>query len=144
MNNKTFYPKAEEPSLKWYVVDANGKVLGRLASEIAKILRGKNNPWFSPSVDTGDHVIVLNADKIVLTGTKESKKTYHHYSGYPGGLKTIPYKLMLLKHPERIIEHAVKGMLPKNKLGRSQLRKLKVYTGDTHKHEAQKPIPLEL
>lgn len=144
MINKTHYTKPGQVDQQWYVVDAAGKVLGRLASEIAKVLRGKHKPTFSPSVDAGDFVIVLNADQVVLTGGKADAKVYRSYSGYPGGLKEIPYRLMLQKHPERIIEAAVKGMLPKNRLGRAQMRKLKVYNGSTHKHEAQQPKPLEI
>ncbi|KXK36532.1 MAG: 50S ribosomal protein L13 [bacterium] len=144
MINKTHYTKPDEVDQQWYVVDAAGKVLGRLATEIARVLRGKHKPTFSPSVDTGDFVIVLNADQVVLTGRKADAKVYRTYSGYPGGLKEIPYRLMLQKHPERIIEAAVKGMLPKNRLGRAQMRKLKVYNGSTHKHEAQQPKPLEI
>ncbi len=144
MINKTHYTKPDEVDQQWYVVDAAGKVLGRLATEIARVLRGKHKPTFSPSVDTGDFVIVLNADQVVLTGRKADAKVYRTYSGYPGGLKEIPYRLMLQKHPERIIEAAVKGMLPKNRLGRAQMRKLKVSNGSTHKHEAQQPKPLEI
>jgi large subunit ribosomal protein L13 len=143
MSNKTHYTKPGEVQSDWFVVDATNKVLGRLASEVAKILRGKHKPTFSPSVDAGDHVIVLNADKVAVTGNKGSDKLYRHYSGYPGGLKETSFNLLMKKHPERIIEKAVWGMLPKNRLGRAQIKKLRVYTGDTHQHEAQKPQPLE-
>lgn len=143
MSNKTHYTKPDEVQSHWFVVDATDKVLGRLASEVAKILRGKHKPTFSPSVDAGDHVIVLNADKVAVTGNKGSDKFYRHYSGYPGGLKETTFNLLMKKHPERIIEKAVWGMLPKNRLGRAQIKKLRVYTGATHHHEAQKPQPLE-
>ncbi len=143
MSNKTHYTKPGEVQSQWFVVDATGKVLGRLASEVAKILRGKHKPTFSPSVDVGDHVIVLNAEKVAVTGNKGSDKMYRQYSGYPGGLKETSFNLLMKKHPERIIEQAVWGMLPKNRLGRAQIKKLRVYTGDTHHHEAQKPQPLE-
>jgi len=144
MSNKTHYTKPGEVQSQWYVVDAKDKVLGRLASEVAKILRGKHKPTFSPSVDTGDHVIVLNADKVAVTGSKGSDKLYRQYSGYPGGLKETSFDLMMKKHPERIIEKAVWGMLPKNRLGRAQIKKLRVYTGETHNHAAQRPQPLEI
>ena len=135
----TFLAKAHEVERKWYVVDAEGQTLGHLATEVASILRGKNKPIYTPHVDTGDNVIVINAAKIKLTGNKENQKVYKHHTGYPGGLREIPYKEMLEKHPERIIEKAVKGMLPKNKLGREMIKKLRVYPGTEHNHEAQKP-----
>lgn len=135
----TFLAKAHEVERKWYVVDAEGQTLGHLATEVASILRGKNKPIYTPHVDTGDNVIVINAAKIKLTGNKENQKVYKHHTGYPGGLREIPYKEMLEKHPERIIEKAVKGMLPKNKLGREMIKKLRVYPGAEHNHEAQKP-----
>ena len=141
---KTFMANANEVERKWYVVDAEGKPLGRLASEVAKILRGKNKPNYTPHVDTGDFVIVLNADKVVLTGKKMEQKLYRHHSGYPGGLKEIKYRLFLKEKPEKAIEVAVKGMLPKNSLGRAMGRKLKVYRGAEHPHEAQKPEKLEI
>jgi len=141
---KTFMAKAEEVQRKWFIIDAEGKPLGRLASEVAKILRGKHKPTYTPHCDTGDHVIVLNAEKIVLTGKKLEQKYYRHYSGYPGGMKEITYKHFLATHPERVIELAVKGMLPKNSLGRSMYKKLKVYKGTDHEHQAQKPEVLEL
>ena len=141
---KTFMPKAAEISRKWYVVDAEGQTLGRLASEVAKVLRGKNKPTFTPHADMGDFVIVVNADKVVLTGNKLDKKFHYHHTGYPGGLKSVSYKMMLQKKPERIIEMAVKGMLPHNKLGAQMYKKLKVYAGNTHNHEAQQPEVLTL
>ena len=124
---------------KWYVVDAEGMTLGRLASEVAKVLRGKNKPTFTPHVDTGDYVIVVNAEKIAVTGKKMDQKIYYSHSDYVGGLKAATLKEMLAKHPERVIEHAVKGMLPKGPLGRQMYTKLFVYAGPDHKHAAQKP-----
>ena len=141
---KTFMAKAEEVKRKWYIIDAEGKPLGRLASEVAKILRGKNKPTYTPHVDTGDFVIVLNAEKVVLTGKKLEQKYYRHHSLYPGGMKEIKYRLFMQKSPEKAIELAVKGMLPKNSLGRAMYRKLKVYRGSEHKHQAQQPEVLEL
>lgn len=141
---KTFMAKPQEVKRKWYVVDAEGKPLGRLASEIAKILRGKNKPEYTPHVDTGDHVIVLNADKVILTGKKMEQKLYRHHSLYPGGLKEIKYKAFMASKPEKAVEIAVKGMLPKNSLGRAMFRKLNVYRGTEHPHEAQKPEKLEI
>lgn len=141
---KTFMAKAEEVKRKWYVVDAEGKPLGRLASEVASILRGKNKPEFTPHVDTGDHVIVINAEKVVLTGNKLEQKYYRHHSLYPGGMKEIQYKHLMEKRPEKAIELAVKGMLPKNSLGRQMYRKLKVYKGSEHNHQAQQPENLEI
>jgi len=141
---KTYVPGKGEIEHKWYMVDAAGKPLGRLASEVAKVLRGKHKPTFTPFLDVGDHVIVVNAEKVVLTGRKlEQKKKYHH-SGYPGGLKTMPYSKLMVEHPERAIEYAVRGMLPHNRLGRKLFRKLKVYAGTDHPHEAQKPEPLSI
>ncbi|NLY78287.1 MAG: 50S ribosomal protein L13 [Tissierellia bacterium] len=136
---KSYIAKPNEIERKWYVIDAEGKVLGRLASEIAKILSGKNKPTYTPHVDTGDFVIVINADKIKLTGNKLDQKYHRYHTGYPGGLKSITYREMMAKRPERVVELAVKGMLPKNKLGRKMFKKLKVYSGPEHKHEAQKP-----
>jgi large subunit ribosomal protein L13 len=141
---KTFMAKPEEIKRKWYVIDAEGKVLGRLASEVAKILRGKNKPEFTPHVDVGDHVIILNADKIMLTGKKLDQKLYRHHTLYPGGLKEVKCKHMLEKKPEKVFELAIKGMLPKNSLGRAMFRKLKVYKGTKHEHQAQMPEVLEL
>ena len=141
---KTFTPKPEDVQRKWWVVDAQGKVLGRLASEIATVLRGKRKAIYSPHLDTGDFVVVINADKIRLTGNKEETKRYFRHTGYMGGEKFIPFKDMIAQHPERVIELAVKGMLPKNNLGRLMRRKLKVYAGPNHPHEAQQPQPLEI
>ena len=142
--NKTFSAKAEDIERKWYIVDAENKVLGRLAVEVAKILRGKNKPEFTPHVDTGDFVVIINADKIDLTGQKFDQKYYLRYTGYMGGQKKRTVKEMLTKFPERVIEHAVKGMIPKNKLGRQVIKKLKVYASTEHPHEAQKPQTLEI
>jgi large subunit ribosomal protein L13 len=143
-NMKTFMPKADSIEKKWYVIDANGQTVGRLASEIAKILIGKNKPEFTPSVDTGDYVIVINAEKIVVTGKKETQKMYRRHTGYIGGLKEVVYKDMMAKHPDRIITQAVKGMLPKNTLGSHMLKKMKVYAGSEHNHQAQNPVVLDL
>ncbi len=141
---KSYVAKAGDIQRKWYVVDATDKVLGRLASEIAAVLRGKNKPIFSPNIDTGDYVIVINAEKVRLTGNKSNQKVYRHHTGFPGGLKSISYEELLEKHPERIVESAVKGMLPPNRLGRDMDRKLKVYAGPNHDHEAQKPEVLDI
>lgn len=141
---KSFMAKTEDIQRKWYVIDAEGKVLGRLASEVAKILRGKNKPIYTPHVDTGDFVIIINADKVVLTGNKLDQKMYRKHSLYPGGLKETPYRNIMATKPERAIEEAVKGMLPHNSLGRKMFRKLKVYKGSEHEHQAQKPEVLEL
>lgn len=141
---KTFVAKPQEVERKWYLVDAKGKVLGRLASQIASRLRGKHKPIFTPHTDTGDFIVVVNADKVILTGRKWDQKFYYRHSGYLGGLKVRSAKKMLETKPEEIIRHAVRGMLPKNSLGRRQLKKLKVYAGSTHPHEAQKPETLEL
>lgn len=140
----TYYAKPNEIEREWLLVDAEGMVLGRLAAQVAQILKGKNKPTYTPNVDVGDFVIVINADKIRLTGKKADEKTYYSHSGFPGGLKAVPFKRMLEKHPERIIEKAVKGMLPKNTLGRAMNRKLKVYAGAEHPHEAQNPRKIEL
>jgi large subunit ribosomal protein L13 len=141
---KTFMPKTPEIKRKWYLIDADGQTLGRLSSEVARILRGKNKPIYTPHVDTGDFVIIINAEKIALTGNKLDQKMHRYHSGYPGGLKEIKYRQFIERTPERVIEVAVKGMLPKNSLGRSMYTKLKVYKGADHKHEAQKPEKLEL
>lgn len=125
---------------KWYLLDAEGKVLGRLAAEAASILRGKHKPTFTPHVDCGDAVIVINASKVQVTGNKRTQKIYRRHSGYMGGLKEIPYSQMLATHPERVVEHAVRGMLPKNRLGREMFRHLRVYAGGEHDHAAQLPI----
>ncbi len=141
---KTFVAKEHEIEKKWYLIDAKEKVLGRLASEIASILRGKNKPIFTPHMDAGDYVVVINADKVILTGGKIEKKIYYHHSGYVGGLKKTTAKEMLLKKPENLIKFAVKGMLPKNSLGRRQLMKLKIYAGQDYPHQAQQPEKLEI
>ncbi|MDD7542882.1 MAG: 50S ribosomal protein L13 [Peptoniphilaceae bacterium] len=139
---KTTLAKPLKVERKWYVVDATDQVLGRLAANIAAVLRGKNKPIFTPNVDTGDYVVVINADKIRLTNGKEQKKIYTHHTGYPGGLRQISYAEMMEKHPERALEKAVKGMLPHNSLGHQMYRKLKVYAGPEHKHQAQMPETL--
>ena len=139
---KTFMASPSTIERKWYVVDATGYTLGRLASEVAKVLRGKNKPTYTPSMDTGDYVIVVNAEKISVTGKKLDQKVYYNHSGWVGGLKETTLREMLAKHPERVIEHAVKGMLPKGPLGREMYTKLHVYVGPDHKHAAQKPEAL--
>lgn len=136
---KSFIAKPHEVERKWYVIDAEGKNLGRLSSEIASILRGKKKPIYTPHVDTGDYVIVVNADKIAVTGKKMTDKVYKHHTGYPGGLKEITLEKLLAKKPEEVLRHAVKGMMPKGKLGRQMYKKLKVYAGPEHNHAAQKP-----
>ena len=141
---KTFMAKPNEVKRKWYIVDAEGLVLGRMASEVAKVLRGKNKPDFTPHVDTGDYVIIVNADKVVLTGKKLEQKLYRRHSGHPGGLKEIQYKHLMAEKPELAVELSVKRMLPKNSLGRAMFKKLKVYKGSEHNHDAQKPEKLEL
>ncbi len=141
---RTFSAKPKEIKREWYVVDAAGKTLGRLASEIAKVLRGKHKPIYTPHVDCGDFVIVINADKVRVTGRKLDQKMYYRHSGYPGGLKSISLRDLLARRPERVIELAVRGMLPKNRLGRRMIKKLKVYAAPTHPHQAQQPKPLEL
>lgn len=141
---RTFSAKPTEIKQDWYIVDAEGVVLGRLASQVAQILRGKHKPIFTPHIDTGDFVIVLNAEKVRLTGTKEEKKSYFHHTGYPGGVRVRSYTEMMAKFPERVIEKAVKGMIPHNRLGRQILKKLKVYAGAEHPHAAQQPKPLEI
>ena len=139
---KTFQAKKEEVEHQWYVVNAEGKILGRLATELAKILRGKNKPTFTPHVDTGDFVIVVNAKKVVLTGKKMKDKTYYHHTGYPGGIREIKAEKLLAQKPTEMLRIAVKGMLPKTSLGRQMLLKLKIYPGPDHPHEAQKPVSL--
>ncbi|MCK4547041.1 MAG: 50S ribosomal protein L13 [Candidatus Eisenbacteria sp.] len=141
---KTYSPKPVDIHRDWWVVDAEGAVLGRLATQIANVLRGKNKPMFAPHMDVGDHVIVVNADKIVLTGRKLEQKELLRYSGYHGGLRRIPYDKLLREHPDRVIRKAVRGMLPKNRLGRQVIRKLKVYAGPDHPHSAQGPQVLEI
>jgi len=139
---KTFSAKAHEVNRDWYVVDADGKTLGRLASEIARRLRGKHKPVYTPHVDTGDYIVVVNADKVHVTGRKATDKMYYHHTGYIGSLKSANFQTMQEKAPGRVIELAVKGMLPKNSLGRAMFRKLKVYGGPDHQHAAQQPKPL--
>ena len=141
---RTFSPKLPDIQRTWYVVDADGLVLGRLASAVAAILRGKHRPYFAPHVDTGDHVIVVNADKVVLTAGKAEAKLAYRHSGYPGGLRSTSYAELLERQPAELVRRAVRGMLPKNTLGRQQLSKLQVYAGPDHPHAAQKPEPLEL
>lgn len=141
---KTFSAKPETVKRDWFVIDAENKVLGRLATEVARRLRGKHKPEYTPHVDTGDYIVVINADKIAVTGNKEQNKMYHHHTGYPGGLKSMTLEKLREKAPERIIEKAVKGMLPKNPLGRAMFSKLKVYAGSEHSHTAQQPQPLEI
>ena len=141
---RTFSPKDSDITRQWHVIDASDVVLGRLASQAAVLLRGKHKPIFAPHVDTGDFVIVINADKIALTGNKLEQKRAYRHSGYPGGLRAVGYAELMEKHPERAVEKAVKGMLPKNTLGRQMLRKLKVYSGPHHPHEAQQPVPYQI
>jgi len=141
---RTFSPKVSEIQRAWYVVDAEGLVLGRLASEVARILRGKHRPYFAPHVDTGDHVVVVNAAKVILTSGKADDKLAYRHSGYPGGLRSTSYAELLEKSPDEMIRRSVRGMLPKNTLGRAMLGKLNVYAGPDHPHAAQRPEPLEL
>lgn len=141
---RTFSPKADDITRTWHVVDADGLVLGRLATEVASRLRGKQKPVFAPHVDTGDHVIVVNADKIVLSAGKAGKEVFHRHSGYPGGLKSQGLDALLATRPEEVVRRAVRGMLPRTRLGRQQLAKLKVYAGPHHSHQAQQPQVLEL
>lgn len=143
LSYKTISANAATANHKWYVIDAEGEIVGRLATRIASVLRGKNKPDFTPHVDTGDYVIVLNADKVRFTGSKLDDKEYQRYSGYPGGQKRRTAKEMLEKRPEMVLELAIKGMLPKTKLGRAQIKKLFLYTGSTHPHAAQKPEPFK-
>jgi large subunit ribosomal protein L13 len=140
----TYTPKASEIQRAWYVVDAEGMVLGRLATEVARVLRGKHKPTFTPHLDTGDHVIVVNADKVVLTAGKAERKPVYRHSGYPGGLRTESYADLLARRPEEAVRRTIRGMLPKTRLGRAQLLKLKVYAGPTHPHAAQQPQPLDV
>ncbi len=141
---RTYTPKPGDVERTWYVIDATDVVLGRLASQVATLLRGKHKPTFAPHVDTGDFVIVVNADKVALTGNKREQKLAYRHSGYPGGLRAVPYAELLEKRPERAVEKAVRGMLPKTSLGRDQLRKLKVYAGGEHPHAAQQPKPFQI
>ena len=136
---KTYMANPDKIERKWYVVDADGQTLGRLASEVAKVLRGKNKPVYTPHIDTGDYVIIINAEKVAVTGKKLEQKVYYHHSDYVGGMKETTLKEMMAKKPEKVLEVAVKGMLPKGPLGRSMIKKLHVYAGPEHKHEAQKP-----
>ncbi len=140
---KTYVTKADDIQRRWYVVDAKGQSLGRLASKIAAVLRGKHKPIFTPGLDTGDFVVVVNAGQVTVTGNKLTDVSYYHYSGYPGGLTSISLRDQLAQHPERVIEQAVWGMLPHNKLGRAMLKKLKVYAGAEHPHQAQNPSALK-
>jgi len=144
LSYKTISANRATVDKRWLLVDAEGEILGRLASKVAKMLRGKNKPNYTPHVDCGDNVIIINAEKINLTGNKWESKTYSHYTGYPGGQRTQSIKTVLAKHPERIIEKSIKGMLPKNKLGAQIFRNLKVYSGPDHKQEAQKPTVINL
>ena len=140
----SYMANAETVERKWYVIDATDKTLGRMASQVASILRGKNKPIYTPHVDTGDFVIIINAEKITLTGKKLDQKLYRHHSLYPGGLKEIPYKKMIATKPELVVEEAIRRMLPKTKTGREMVRRLRVFSGAEHPHTAQKPVPLEV
>ena len=141
---KTFSAKPEEVSRDWYLVDATNKTLGRLSTEIARRLRGKHKPQYTPHVDTGDYIVVVNADKIRVTGNKMKDKMYHRYTGYIGNLKSMSLEKLMDEHPERALQYAVKGMMPRNPLGRKMLSKLRVFAGPEHNHEAQQPIPLDI
>lgn len=141
---RTYTPKPGDVEKKWYVIDATDVVLGRLAAQVATLLRGKHKPNFAPNADTGDFVVIINAEKVALTGSKREQKIAYHHSGYPGGLKATSYTELLASNPEKAVQKAVAGMLPKNSLGRQQLSKLKVYRGSEHPHAAQKPEPYEL
>jgi large subunit ribosomal protein L13 len=141
---RTYSPKGNDITRQWHVIDASDVVLGRLASQAAVLLRGKHKPIFAPHVDTGDFVIVINADKVALSGNKLEQKRAYRHSGYPGGLRSRSYGELMEKHPERVVEKAIRGMLPKNSLGRKTLRKLKVYAGPEHPHQAQQPVPFEI
>jgi large subunit ribosomal protein L13 len=142
-HNKTYSPKPGDIERSWHVVDAADLPLGRLASEVAQVLRGKHKPMYAPHMDTGDFVVIVNADKVVVTSDKSQSKIYYRHSGYPGGIKAETFESLIQRRPEAVLERAVKGMLPKNKLGRHMARKLKVYAGPEHPHEAQGPKPLE-
>jgi large subunit ribosomal protein L13 len=141
---RTYSPKPGDVQRQWFVIDASDVVLGRLASQAAQLLRGKHKPIFAPHIDTGDFVIVINASKVALTGNKRDQKFAYRHSGYPGGLRQTPYSELLERNPQRAIELAVRGMLPKNKLGRQLIKKLKVYAGESHPHQAQQPVPFEI
>ncbi|MCK4763971.1 MAG: 50S ribosomal protein L13 [Candidatus Aminicenantes bacterium] len=143
-SNKTFLPQKSLIERKWWLINADGKVLGRMATRIADVLRGKDKPQYTPFFDSGDFIVVVNAEKLKLTGSKETQKKYYRHSGYMGGMKETSYERMIATHPERVLLHAVKGMLPKNKLNRKILKKLKVYAGPEHKHKAQSPEILEI
>lgn len=144
MKLKTFSAKKEDVTRNWYIVDAEGKVLGRMATEVASILRGKHKPIFTRHVDTGDFVIIVNADKIKLTGNKSTDKMRYNHSGYPGGMRITSYEVLMKEKPERVVREAIRGMLPHNRLGRAMFRKLKVYTGSEHPHAAQNPVLLDI
>lgn len=144
MTVRTFSPKASDIQPQWHVVDASGVILGRLASHVAILLRGKHKPIYAPHMDTGDFVIVVNAEKIALSGNKLEQKRAYRHSGYPGGLRSVAYRDLLAAHPEKVVEKAVKGMLPKNSLGRKMFGKLKVYAGPVHPHQAQQPVPYQI
>ena len=139
MNNTTYTAKSNEIERKWYIIDASGKPLGRVATEAAKLLRGKHKPTFTPNIDVGDHVIVLNCDQVILTGNKLNQKMYRHHSGYVGGMKEVPARVMMENNPEKAMMLAIKGMLPHNTLGRQMIKKLRVYAGSEHENIAQKP-----
>ncbi len=141
---KTYTPKADHIQRDWWIIDAAGKPLGRVATEVARVLRGKHKPMYTPHLDTGDHVVVINAAEVALTGNKADQKTYFRHSGYVGGEQHIPFRRVMATHPERVIEWAVKGMMPKNALGRQMQKKLKVYPGANHPHQGQTPRPLEI
>jgi len=141
---KTFSAKPAEVKRDWFVIDATDKTLGRMATEIARRLRGKHKPVYTPHIDTGDYIVVINAEKVAVTGNKATDKKYHHYTGYVGGLRTTTFDKLVIEDPTRIINTAVKGMLPKNPLGRAMFRKLKVYAGAEHQHAAQQPTPLDI
>lgn len=142
--NKTFFVRKEDVKQGWIVLDASGKTLGRFCAEVAKILRGKHKPCFTPNIDVGDGVIVINADQVRVSGAKEAQKIYRYHTGHIGGLREIPYRNMMVKHPDYIIRRGVQGMMPKSRLGKQQLRKLKIYKGSEHEHEAQQPIKVDI
>jgi large subunit ribosomal protein L13 len=144
MTVKTFMPKESDIVRQWFVVDAEDQVLGRLASQVASILRGKHKPEFTPHLDAGDFIIIINAEKVRVTGSKDTQKRYYRHSQYPGGIRSLTFNEMIDRHPERVIQTAVRGMLPKNALGRRMLRKLRVYCGPTHPHNGQQPAPLDI
>ena len=144
MATKTYVPRESDIERRWFIVDAEGQTLGRLASEIATVLRGKRKPIFTPHMDVGDYVIVVNAEKVKVTGAKTEQKTYYRHSGYPGGFRQTKFRDMIQQHPERVIEKAVRGMIPHNALGDQTVKKLRVYTGPNHPHVAQQPTPLEI